>query len=393
MDLKGYELNSYMDKYNDEFLFSGTVSVKKGDDIIFQKGYGLASVEHGVSNTIDTVFRLYSLSKQFTAAAVLLLEEKGLLELSNKLSDYFPKITNLNKKITLYQLLTHTSGIFNYSDIEFSHTRIYNLHLSNDEIISLFKDKSLSFEPGADYEYCNSGYFLLSLIIEKVSGLSYEEFLNENIFNPLDMKDTYVDEGNKIIKNMATGYYINNRNLVHCNYIDMNNLRGSGNICSTVNDINKWTSGLFEERIIIKKQLEKMITPYKSNYGCGVFINNNTKCINHTGAAEGFLTQLNYYPQHKLTIQVLSNLGFTNTYDICNNLASIVFEQEYSMPQKPKSYELSKSKLNKILGMYKDSDSCIEVFESDDNLYFRLNKCNTFLIYPISEDTFQNEFF
>ena len=96
MDLKGYELNSYMDKYNDEFLFSGTVSVKKGDDIIFQKGYGLASVEHGVSNTIDTVFRLYSLSKQFTAAAVLLLEEKGLLELSNKLSDYFPKITNLN---------------------------------------------------------------------------------------------------------------------------------------------------------------------------------------------------------------------------------------------------------------------------------------------------------
>ncbi len=265
--------------------------------------------------------------------------------------------------------------------------------LSNDEMISLFKDKTLSFEPGTDYEYCNSGYFLLSLIIEKVSGLSYEEFLYENIFKPLNMNDTYVDEGKKIIKNMATGYYINYRNLVHCNYIDMNNLRGSGNICSTVNDINKWTDGLFEEKIISKKQLEKMITPYKGDYGCGVFINNinNAKCINHNGSAEGFLTQLNYYPQHKLTIQVLSNLGFTNTDDICNNLASIVFEQEYSMPEKPRKYEISKSKLNNILGIYKDSSSYIEVYENDDNLYFSLNQCNVFLIYPISEDTFQNE--
>ncbi len=257
--LKRSELNSYMDKYNDEFLFSGTVSVKKGDDIIFQKGYGFASAEHCVLNTVDTVFKLYSISKQFTAAAVLLLEEKGLLKLSDKLLDYFPKVTNFNKNITLYHLLTHTSGIFNYSNIELSHTKIYNLHLSNDEMISLFKDKTLSFEPGTDYEYCNSGYFLLSLIIEKVSGLSYEEFLNENIFKPLNMNYTYVDEGKKIIKNMATGYYINYRNLVHCNYIDMNNC------------------------------------------------------------------------------------------------------------------------------------SYIEVYENDDNLYFRLNKCNVFLIYPISEDTFQNE--
>ncbi len=124
--LKRSELNNYMYKYNDEFLFSGTVSVKKGNDIVFQKGYGFASAEHCVLNTVDTVFKLYSISKQFTAVAVLLLEEKGMLQLSDKLSDYFPEVTNFNKNITLYHLLTHTSGIFNYSNIELSHTKIYN---------------------------------------------------------------------------------------------------------------------------------------------------------------------------------------------------------------------------------------------------------------------------
>ncbi len=386
------KLEEYMDRYVDIWAFSGSVSVSKRGEVIFEKSYGMASIEHGVPNKPNTKFRIWSITKQFTAVAILLLEERGLLKTSDSLSGYFPEYPEFDERITIHNLLSNTSGIFNYSNIPDSHEKLYRVPLTSEELISIFKDRPLEFEPGSGWDYSNSGYYLLGLIIEKVSGETYEEFLKNNIFEPLDMKNSGVDNNKAILPNMASGYYLNDENLIRCNYVDMNIVFSAGGIYSTVEDMNLWIKGLFGEKIINKDSLKKMITPYRNQYGYGVYVDEqfNRRRINHGGGCEGFLTELHYYIEEEVSISVFSNYGFTAVWSISEILAAIVFGEKYTLPYKPKKFQLDTKIYEEYMGIYEENDTKLTVARNGDKLFFIINDQYIMPMYPVSETKFHH---
>ncbi|MFQ5721449.1 MAG: serine hydrolase domain-containing protein [Candidatus Aminicenantales bacterium] len=199
------EVDAYIKPYLDLGGYSGTVLIAKNGEILFRKGYGMASYEFDVPNTAKTKFQIASLSKSFTSAAIMILQERGKLSVHDPLSKFIPDYPG-GKKITIHHLLTHTSGIPNVNNFP-EYSRDSRFPQTLDEIIKMFKDKPLMFEPGEKYSYSNSNYNLLAYIIEKVSGVSYGEFLRKNIFQTLEMNETgHHGEASAIIKNLASGY-------------------------------------------------------------------------------------------------------------------------------------------------------------------------------------------
>ncbi len=386
------KLEEYMDSYVDTWPFSGSVSIAKHGKVIFEKGYGMASIEHSVPNTLNTKFRIWSITKQFTAVAILMLEEKGLLKTSDTLRSYFPNYPEFDERITIHHLLTNTSGLFNYTNVPDSHKKLCKMPLTSEELISIFKDRPLEFEPGSDWDYSNSGYYLLGLIIEKISGKTYEEFLKDNVFEPLGMKNSGVDDNRTILSNKATGYYLNDESLIQCGYVDMNPVFSSGGMYSTVEDMNLWTEGLFGGRLIKKASIEKMITPYKNQYGYGVFIDEqfNRRRINHGGGWEGFLTELHYYIEEGVSISVFSNYGFTAVWGISETLAAIVFGESYKFPYKPEVFQLDTKVYEEYMGIYEENGTKLTVTRKGDKLFFIIDDDYIIPMYPISETRFHH---
>lgn len=394
MKYKGiqFKLEEYMNRYVDTWPFSGSVSVTRHGEVIFEKGYGMASIEHRVSNIPNTKFRIWSITKQFTAVAILMLEERGLLKISDTLRSYFPNYPEFDERITIHHLLTNTSGIFNYSNIPESHKNLYRIPLTSEELIGFFKDRPLKFEPGSNWDYSNSGYYLLGLIIEKVSGKTYDKFLKDNIFDTLGMKNSGVDDNRTILQNKATGYYLNDESLIQCEYVDMNTVFSSGGMYSTVEDMNLWIEGLFGGRLIKKASIEKMITPYKNQYGYGVFIDEqfNRRRINHGGGCEGFLTELHYYVEEGVSISVFSNYGFTAVWGISETLAAIVFGESYKFPYKPEPYKLPSERYEEYMGIYEDNGTKLTVTKDKDKIFFTIDDDYIIPMYPVSETKFHH---
>ena len=252
--------------------FSGSILIARDGKVLYSQGYGMANLEHDVPNTPQTKFRLGSITKQFTAMAVLILQERGKLNVHDKVKKHFPEAPKAWDEITIEHLLTHTSGIPNYTEsLEF--LRTLPVRVSLKELIAKFKDRPLDFKPGAKFKYSNSGYIMLGQIIETASGKNYPSFMKEAIFGPLDMKDTGYDNATAIIKNRASGY---TRRLgivlTNCDYIDMSIPHAAGALYSTVLDLLKWDQALYSEKLVPRKSLEAMFTPHKDNYGYGWII-------------------------------------------------------------------------------------------------------------------------
>ena len=384
------KINEYMDKYLELWDFSGSVLVAKEGEVLFKKGYGYANIEHKVSNTSETKFRIWSITKQFTAVAILMLEEKGLIDVKDSIKKYFPEYTEFDERITIHHLLTHTSGIFNYSNVADIHKRLHKLPLTHEEVIGLFKDRPLEYQPGEGWNYCNSGYHLLGLIIEKVSGKTYSEFLKENIFDPIGMKNTGVDDNRTILPNMATGYYLNDDRLIHCEYVDMNIVYSSGAMYSTVEDMYLWDQALLSEKLIKKESLERMNTPYKDGYGYGVFIEDKygRRNVNHGGGCEGFLTELHRYIDDKVSIVILSNYGFTAVWKLSQVIAAIVFDEAYELPKVSREYELDPQIYENYMGVYEDCGCKLTVTREGDKRFFIIDDEYIIPFYPVSETRF-----
>ena len=391
------QLTEYMNKYTDLWAFSGSIVAVKNGEIIFEQGFGYANVEHKVPNTPETKFRIYSISKQFTAVAILLLEERGLLKVEDCVRKYFPDWTELDERITIHQMLIHTSGLANFTgDNEFEKKLKYNVNTKRSDIINLINAKELDFEPGSDWAYCNTGYFVLELLIEKLSNMSFSEFMEENIFQPLAMKDSGVYNDFHLIENKASGYYLNNYEIIPCEYVNMSMVFGCGGLYSTVLDMLKWDMALKSDKLLSKKSIDKMNTDYQSNYGYGVEVNvvDGKQVVSHDGGYSGFLTKIDRHLDDDFVIVVLSNYGFTNVWRLCSDLAKIALEKEYEMPSKPAEFTLSPELLESYLGFYAEDaedDNPFEIVQTADGLNFVINGRFNFPIYPISEDTFHQK--
>ena len=324
-------LDSYVKNQTQQQKFSGSVLIAKKDTILISKSYGLANYELNVPNAPDTKFRIGSITKQFTAFAIMQLQEKGLLNVQDRLSKYLPDFPN-GQNITLHQLLTHTSGIYNISTMPDIIEKAKQA-ITLEKLVTLIKQQKPEFSPGDHYSYNNSGYILLTYIVEKVSGKSYGQYLNENIFKPLKMLNTGVDSPIPIIKNRAAGYSKEGDTLVNAPYTDMAWTQGAGVLYSTVEDLYRWHRALQQGALLSKESLKTLMAahvPMESSneyYGYGFWHVKNTQLgslIGHRGKTVGFHSAYYYYPEHELVIIILSNFMFAPLKDILDEVATIV---------------------------------------------------------------------
>lgn len=294
----------------DKGEFMGVVLVARDGEILFDKGYGSANLEWKIANDGDTKFRLGSVTKQFTGAAILLLQERGKVKLDAPVKTYLPDAPAAWDKVTVRNLLTHSGGIPNFTSFD-DYGKLKTLEATTASLIARFRDKPLDFQPGEKYAYSNSGYILLTAIIEKASGQSYSAFLTENIFKPLGMGDTGYDSHAAIIPRRAAGYSPSAKGVVNTDYLDMTIPQGAGALYSTSHDLLKWQRGLFGGKLLTPESLKAYLTPFKDNYALGVTVTtaDGSTLVSHGGGIEGFNTWLGYDPDRKLTVVVLANLN------------------------------------------------------------------------------------
>jgi CubicO group peptidase (beta-lactamase class C family) len=335
--------------------FMGTVLVAKGDQVLLSKGYGSANLEWNVNNTPSTRFRLGSVTKQFTAASILLLEERGKLKVEDPIKNYMPDAPAAWDKITIFNVLTHTSGIPSFTGFP-DYASLEPFPTTPEKLVARFRDKPLDFEPGEKWNYSNSGYVLLGYLIEKISGESYEKFVQENIFTPLGMKDSGYDSNSAVVAHRAAGYASGPGGIVtNAGYIDMSVPFAAGALYSTTEDLLRWEQGLFGGKLLSAASLQKMTTPFKNDYafGVGVRTENGHKLIDHNGGIEGFSTELAYYPEDKITVVVLSNVtGAASPGEIATRLGAVAHGENVQLTSERKEISLSPEILGKYVGVY-----------------------------------------
>ena len=295
--------------------FMGTALVAIGDDILLDKAYGSANLEWDIANSTDTKFRIGSVTKQFTAAAILMLQERGKLDINEKVGAYWADAPDRWGAITLRHLLNHTSGIPNVTDFDDFGKWKY-LPTTRDEMIARFAGSELEFAPGEKWSYSNSGYLLLAAVVEEVSDQSYSDFVEENIFTPLGMEDTAIDLTAQIVPKRASGYSPSGNGPLNADYVDMGIPSGAGALYSTTEDLLKWQRGLFGGELLKPETVALMTAPSVeampgSSYAMGVLVTKDEDgtLIWHGGGIEGFNAFLAHDPERDITVAVLANIN------------------------------------------------------------------------------------
>ena len=320
------QADAYLMQLTRREQFCGAVLVATNGDVILAKGYGLANREHGIANMTNTIFRLASVTKQFTAMCVLILQEEHKLNVTNLVCQYVEDCPEAWRAITIHHLLTHTSGIPSLTDFP-DNMRFERLPTTAAATVKRFRDKPLDFEPGTKMHYSNSGYVLLGCIIEKVAGKSYGDFVAEKIFQPLGMNQSGYDHPADILPNRASGYSKVGTNIVNCVPFAMDTPHAAGALRSTVADMLIWDQALYSDRLLPARSLEAMFTEYKSGYCYGWFHGNfGSRCeYGHGGGIAGFATQVIRLPKEKVYVVVLSNCDWVKSYDIAEELRRMLF--------------------------------------------------------------------
>ncbi len=342
-------IDEYVRPYQELGSFSGSILIARGGKILLSKGYGMANYELSVPNTPQTRFHIASLSKPFTAAAILMLEERGRLTVRDPLARFLPDYPN-GDRITIHHLLSHRSGIPNVNNLpdydeksRFPHTIL--------EIIGMFKHLPAEFAPGERYSYSNSNYVLLAHIIEQASGRSYGDFLAENIFRPLRMANSGHDANpDALLKNRASGYVpAGIHEVANAPYLDWSNKTGNGSLYSTVEDLYKWDRALYTEKILKKATLERM---FREGYGWFTGKRLNRRVVRYNGRSPGFISVMSRYVDDDVCIIVAGNNYSALGQELEEPLAAIVFGEKYDPPLRLTPVGLPAGVLGELAGDY-----------------------------------------
>ena len=373
--------------YTKKNMFSGSVLIAKKGKVLLSKGYGLANTTHSVSNLPTTKFKLASVSKQFTAMAIMILQEKGKLNTEDKLTKYIPDYPN-GDKITIHHLLTHTSGIPNLTALPVFDSIKGNPH-TLEQTIALTKNKPLEFEPGSKFNYSNSGYILLTYIIENASGKKYEDYLKEVIFDPLGMKNSGLYPATGTLKNSAIGYTEENEGLIPAPYVDMTIPAGAGALYSTVEDLFIWDQALYTEKLVKKETMEKIMTVYKDNYAYGWMVGKfkDHKKYFHGGGIEGFNTVINRFTDDELCIIILKNVDNYQLFNANKMATAIMFGERFDLPSEHKIATVDKHIYKTLAGDYElEKDFVLSITTDGINIYSQATGQDKFEIYPEKEN-------
>ena len=321
------DIDSYLEQLAGRDEFSGAVAVIVDGDLILSKGYGLANREHRAANTPETVFRIASLTKAFTAAAILLLEDRGKLGTADPVGKHWPAAPEAWRDLTIHQLLNHTSGLTHpWSDNGFEDQMM--IPRSMDEVLRAYEDEPLRHAPGTEFSYSGVGYFVLARIVEEASGQAYHEFLRGSILEPLGMDSTDGDRPEPVVMNRAAGYEVVDGTLRNAAPIYMPILTGGGDLHSTLVDMQHWHAALAAGELLSAGAYERMWTPGLNDYGYGwrILEHGDLTMALHTGGLPGFAALMVHFPGRNTGIVVLSNRGNTNRDGTVNYLIDRVVE-------------------------------------------------------------------
>ena len=355
-------IEEIFNKYHQYESFQGAVLVADNGKVIYKDAFGLANREWNISNQVDSRFDIASVSKQFTAMLVMQLYEEGKIHLDSTISSYYPEYRpDIGRQVTIHHLLTHRSGIPNYTSIPYVWSDSLINRYSSQEVVEKFCSGDLEFRPGSRYSYNNSGYFILSVILEKVSNKPFDELLQEKILEPLNMHNTGVDQRNHIIDKRSYGYEMKDRTFTNARPMFMANLQGAGNMYSTVEDLYRWDRALHERKLLSAKGHRKMtsafsefsdtwITPYENSYGYGMGVatvpgpsNNELDMVFHSGHITGYSSFMARFVDDEHLVVMLSNMGDVSTVRM-NEIAQQVKNALYGLP-----YEVSKRSMRSTL--------------------------------------------
>lgn len=329
-------IDSLMNNYYHSGEFNGSILVAKDGETILKKGYGYANFEWSIPNNPETKFYIGSLTKQFTSMLIMQLVEEQKLDLDAKISNYLPTFNkSIADSITIFHLLTHTSGLMDYTNEEFWEDSVKLFH-TRDYILNNYCGKSLKFVSGTQFEYSNAGYFVLGVIIERITGKDFEEVLRERILIPLGMKNTGMFNPSKIVDESATGYIKSNDLMQRASYLDLRNVFSAGGMYSTVEDLFIWDKALYSETLITSKYKDMLFKPYLSNYGFGWGIldyklGNSGKSIHvitHKGAVKGYKSILFRITNNQHTIILLDNTYSESLdFEMCEKIMEILYHE------------------------------------------------------------------
>ena len=292
-----------------------SVAVARGEELFYSKGHGFADLEFAVNADEETMFRIGSITKQFTAAAILKLAERGKLSIDDPLTQFLPDYPTHGKEITLRHLLTHTSGVPSYTGLGPKWQVNIARELPDEELVALWKDLPLEFAPGEKWNYSNSGYYLLGMVVAKVSGQNYAAFLRETFFDPLKLTRTRYDSNADVILNRAQGYAFDEGTFRNDDLLGMSQPGAAGALISTAGDLVRWQQALVAGKVVDPAAYEEMTLPFllasgrETGYGMGLQLDKQAgrPCVWHGGGINGFNSVLMYFPDEALHVAVISN--------------------------------------------------------------------------------------
>jgi len=359
-DTTTQQIDGYLSQIYKADQPGAAVIVARGGEVVFRKGYGLASVELGVAIEPSMVFRIGSMTKQFTAIAVMLLVEEGKVGLDDPLAVYLADYPDHGGRVTIRHLLTHTSGIPEVTEIEAWEKRIRDA-LTPDEVIAFFRDKPLDFEPGEKWQYSNSNYLLLGRVIEEAAGMPWSQFVAGRIFQPLGLERTGVDDDKTVVPGHVYGYQRLEGRVVIAPVISMSHPWAAGAMFSCVDDLAKWDAALYTDALIGESSRALCFTPAVLNngeatkYGFGWVIEpfKGRGMIWHNGRINGYLSHALRLPEERLYVAVLCNVeddAATPIKIVAESVAAIALGEPF---EEVRAIELSPEERQAYVGTYR----------------------------------------
>ena len=370
--------------------FTGAVLVARDGEVLLDRGYGFANREWSVPNDGDTKFRLGSVTKQFTAVAIMLLNERGLVDLDAPVKTYLPDAPAAWDGVTVRHLLTHTAGVPNFTDFD-DYGASKTLPATMDSLIGRFRDRPLDFQPGEGWSYSNSGYILLTAIVEKASGKSYAEFVAETLFQPLGMADSGYDSHAAVLPRRASGYAPTARGIVNADYIDMSIPQGAGALYSTTRDLLKWEQGLFGGRLLTPASLALLTTPVRNQYAFGLAVTQagGNTTIAHSGGIEGFNTHMAWDPDRRMTVIVLGNLNGPGSDQVAGSLMALARGETVTLASERQAVAVAPEVLRSYEGVYELAPTfAITISVVDGKLMAQATGQDAFELHPESDSRF-----
>lgn len=379
--LLAQDISKRVDEYATSYFntndFSGCILITEKGEVIYENCFGFANHSFQIPNDINTKFKIGSVSKQFTSAAILMMEQDGLLRIEDPISKFFPT-ASIADSITIQQLMNHTSGVADvYSLSGFNQFSCQKTTIA--ELSALLLQEELTFEPGSQYQYSNGGYAILAEIIERGSGKSYQDYLQEKIFDPLQMTATGHAQGNEVVPMLAVGYDPTAYDQVKfTDYLDPELLKGSGSLYSTVQDLRLWIQSIQDRSLLTEASYDKLLKNYGRSYGLGIslYTSFDQAVFGHDGRVNGYIADYLHYQESDHTIIILGNLQTGVADFFRRDVAAIVFDRDYASRAKTIAAAVKPlPEIEKIYGTYAFGPSFnVYVEEIEGSIQARANE-------------------